>query len=130
MSFIMIMSCATTFGQAYRGLNIVSPEYNMHESSVGIYVRAVIYDQSMDTYRVYFVNANHNDTDCITTYSFDWYLSYNGKRVSDYYKSVIKCQEGDIRCVKTWVKAVPLGNESYVSVQFGREVYKDRRDDD
>ena len=63
-------------------------------------------------------------------YAFDWYLSYKGKRVSDYYSSTIRCRKTEQRTVRCWPDEVPRGYESYVTVQFGREqAPRDRRDD-
>ena len=62
--------------------------------------------------------------------SFKFYLSYQGKRVSDYqqansnykYKFTYNCY--------AWPGKVPNGHEKYVSVQIGGEPKKtDRRDD-
>lgn len=71
--------------------------------------------------------------------SFEWYLSYKGKRVSDYYKSVF-LRESVFADAITWSQSVkvwawpdevPVGHEKYVTVQLGREPrVKDRRDDD
>lgn len=62
--------------------------------------------------------------------SFKFYLSYKGKRISDYklansnyqYKFTYKCY--------VWPDMVPKGYEKYVTVQIGDEPKKrDRRDD-
>lgn len=63
--------------------------------------------------------------------SFKFYLSYKGKRISEYqsvnsdydYKFTCKCY--------VWPNIVPDGDEKYVSVQIGTEPRKkDSRDDD
>lgn len=63
--------------------------------------------------------------------SFKFYLSYQGKRVSDYqqansnYKYTFTC-----KCY-AWPGKVPSGHEKYVTVQIGEEKRKkDPRDDD
>lgn len=111
-------------------------EYNTRQSSSGIDVRSITY-QSDGSYRVILCNTNHNDPyDGVwyyTSYNFEWYLSYKGKRVSDYFQSTIRCMENEDKYVYAWPNEVPRGYERYVSVQFGREqnmVNKDRRDDD
>ena len=62
--------------------------------------------------------------------SFKFYLSYKGKRISEYqsansnykYTFTYKCY--------AWPGMVPKGNEKYVTVQIGTEPKKrDRRDD-
>lgn len=63
--------------------------------------------------------------------SFEYYLSYKGKRVSDYKKANSNYQHYFTSKCYTWPDAVPKGYEKYVTVQIGREpVKKDRRDDD
>lgn len=63
--------------------------------------------------------------------SFKFYLSYKGKRISEYqsansnydYKFTCKCY--------VWPNIVPVGDEKYVCVQIGTEPRKkDSRDDD
>lgn len=64
--------------------------------------------------------------------AFKFYLSYKGKRISDYksansnyqYKFTYKCY--------AWPNIVPKGYEKYITVQFGdepRNMKRDRRDD-
>lgn len=106
-----------------------SKEYNTNRSYVGIVVNYIT-PQGSGSYAVELYNANYNDEDCYTSYAFDWYLSYKGKRVSDYYSSTIRCRDTEQRIVRCWPDEVPRGYESYVTVQFGREkAPKDRRDD-
>ena len=64
--------------------------------------------------------------------NFTWYLSYKGKRVSDYYSSTTNVRNYKISVkAVTWPNDVPKGNEKFVTVQFGKESEKkDRRDDD
>jgi hypothetical protein len=121
--------------QAYKGLNIAGAEYNTRSSSRGINVD-LIEPQSDGSYLVKLNNTNNNDpydgVSYITSYSFEWYLSYCGKRVSDYYNSTIRCKKNETKYVYAWPGKVPKGKERYVTVQFGREsgeIKKDRRDD-
>ena len=79
---------------------------------------------------LYNTNDNHGYfANEFAYYSFTWYLSYKGQRVSDYYDSVIRCQSGEEKNVYVWPDEVPKGHEKYVVVQFGKEATpKDRRD--
>lgn len=90
------------------------------------------------TYSVYFVNSKNEQK------SFVCYLSYSGKRVSDYYNCVVsgggaQYRGGSIswypgessKDMFAWPNTVPKGHEKYVTVQFGKEpIKKDKRDDD
>ena len=65
---------------------------------------------------------------------FVWFLSYRGRRVSDYFSSVATSnQRFTVRAV-AWPGEVPRGHERYVTAQLGRERTanrpRDRRDDD
>lgn len=62
--------------------------------------------------------------------AFKYYLSYKGKRVSDY-KSANSNYQYRFTCTcYAWPGSVPAGYEKYVSVQIGGEPKKtDRRDD-
>lgn len=128
--FLSLEFCG--YAQAYQSIKVSSPEYNTHNSSSGIEVRSITY-QSDGSYRVILYNTNHNDPYYYTSYDFEWYLSYKGKRVSDYFQSTIRCRKNVDKYVYAWPNEVPQGYERYVSVQFGREQNmgnKDRRDDD
>lgn len=63
---------------------------------------------------------------------FTWYLSYKGKRVSDYYNTFVIFQSAKKVTVYSWPDEVPRGHEKYVIVKFGKEQLaespKDRRD--
>lgn len=110
--------------------NFVEPEYVTISSSQGINVRSI--EASYDgSYLVALSNSNRGNQGEITSYSFEWYLSYKGRRVSDYFQETIRCGQSSSRTVYCWPGEVPLGNERYVTVQFGREpARRDRRDDD
>ena len=133
---VLLYSCLSVNAQAYKQIKISDMEYNTHLSSEGINVDSIKiqYDGS---YLIELYNTNYNDpydgVSYKTSYSFEWYLSYCGKRVSDYFKSTIRCRKTLIKRVYAWPGKVPKGHEKYVTVQFGREslpIKKDRRDDD
>ena len=134
MKKLLLLLCAVSFyavanAQAYTQIHIQSLEYNTNNSHVGIVVNSIT-PQSGGSYVVELYNANYSDEGCRTSYAFDWYLSYKGKRVSDYYSSTIRCRKTEQRTVRCWPDEVPRGYESYVTVQLGREkAPKDRRDD-
>lgn len=110
--------------------NFVEPEYVTKSSSSGISVNSITtnYDGS---YTVILSNDNGGSLGYVISYSFEWYLSYKGKRVSDYFQETIECGRSSSRTVYCWPDEVPTGNERYVTVQLGREpVKRDRRDDD
>lgn len=134
VSFLLLGFCVNA--QAYKSINISSAEYNTRKSSSGIEVSSITY-QSDGSYHIVLYNTNYNDpydgVSYYTSYNFEWYLSYKGKRVSDYFQSTIRCRKNVDKYVYAWPNEVPRGYERYVTVQFGREqqrVYKDRRDDD
>ncbi len=64
--------------------------------------------------------------------AFKFYLSYKGKRVSDY-KNANSDYDYHFSCTcYVWPGSVPAGHEKYVTVQIGEEprnIKKDRRDD-
>lgn len=130
----LLLNCHYIHSQAYKGINIAGAEYNNHNSYTGINVNNIS-PMSDGSYLVNLYNTNYNDpydgVSYYTSYSFTWYLSYNGERVSDYYNSTIRCRKTEERKVYAWPNKVPKGYEKYVTVQFGREpLKKDRRDDD
>jgi hypothetical protein len=57
-----------------------------------------------------------------------WYLSYKGKRISDYYRTSVGYGNKSATAM-AWPDVVPKGNEKYVTAQLGKEpAKKDRRD--
>ena len=125
--FVCITPCV--YSQTYVGINIVEPEYNTYDSFSGIVVSSIT-PQSNGSYDVVLYNSNHDDDyNCYTYYRFEWYLSYKGKRVSDYFSSSIRCRKSSNKSVLPWPDEIPKGNEKYVTVQFGHEIHRDRRDD-
>lgn len=116
--------------QAYRPLNIQRSENVTVNSKEGIVVQATTINDDK-SFTVTFMNSNYNNDGERNTDIFEWYLSYKGKRVSDYYTEAIRCRQTGSRTVYYWPNTVPAGHEKYVSVQLGREPRKkDRRDDD
>ncbi len=115
--------------QAYQQINVRMADRITTESSTGIVVNSIAY-QNEGTFVVVLENTNHSAYGTVTSNSFYWYLSYKGKRVSDYYQSTIRCgntREANAVC---WPSSVPSGYEKYVTVQLGREYEgKNRRDD-
>ena len=85
------------------------------------------------SYKVYFVDnsnvylSDHNET------AFIWYLSYKGKRVSDYFHSNSNGYRSFWKAGFAWPDEVPVGYEKYVTAQIGKEpdpIHKDSRDDE
>lgn len=131
---VLLVTYVSLSAQAYRGIRIAETEYNTRHSYTGIVIDSFVVKND-GAYRVGFYNSNRNDpydgVSYKTSYEFEWYLSYKGKRVSDYYKSTIRCKEYEYRTIYAWPNTVPIGYERYVTVQFGRaKSPKDRRDDD
>lgn len=83
------------------------------------------------SYKVYFIdNSNVYLSDYNNT-NFIWYLSYKGKRCSDYFHSNSSGARNFSRTGFTWPDEVPIEHEKYVTAQIGKEpVKRDRRDDD
>ena len=124
-----VVTYSTISAQSYRSLNIVEPDIYTTNSHDGIDVRSVI-PKSDGSYSVELFNSNYNNGNEVVTYSFEWYLSYKDKRVSDYYKSAIRNRKSEQKTVWAWPDEVPRGYERYVTVQLGREPRaKDYRDD-
>lgn len=130
IAFMLLVGTSAANAQAYRSLNIVPAEKVTIKSKEGIVVQSttVNADKSIT---VTLLNTNANGDNSYDTYTFEWYLSYKGKRVSDYYTEAIRCKRTASRTVYIWPGEVPNGNEKYVTVQLGREQKKkNRRDDD
>lgn len=106
------------------------PEYVTISSKDGISVKSITPNQN-NSYTVVLSNGNRGNQGEITSYSFEWYLSYKGERVSDYYQETVRCGQSSSRTVYAWPGEVPAGNERYVTAQLGRQSAKrDPRDDD
>lgn len=127
---LMLLGSASIANAQYRSINIVPTENVTIKSNEGIVVQSTTVNDDKSI-TVTFMNSNYNNDGERNTYNFEWYLSYKGKRVSDYYTEAIRCRQTGIRTVFYWPNTVPAGHEKYVSVQLGREPRKkDRRDDD
>lgn len=129
IAFMLLAGTFTAKAQ-YVPLNIVPAENVTINSKEGIVVQSatVNADKSIT---VTLLNTNANGDNSYDTYTFEWYLSYKGKRVSDYYTEAIRCKRTASRTVYIWPGEVPNGNEKYITVQLGREQKKkNRRDDD
>jgi len=75
-------------------------------------------------------NVNRAEEQYATAFKF--YLSYKGKRVSDYKMANSDYQYHFSCTCYVWPDSVPAGYEKYVTVQIGTEpsdIKKDRRDD-
>lgn len=119
-----------TNAQAYKSLNIIPTENVTINSKEGIVVQSVSVNTDKSI-TVTFLNTNYDRENERDTYTFEWYLSYKGKRVSDYHNEAIRCKRTENRTVYIWPGEVPNGYEKYVTVQLGREPRKkDPRDDD
>ena len=130
-SLLLVIVFLPLYGQAYRSMRISPAEYNTIQSHEGIDVVSIA-PQTNGSYVVEFYNSNYNDSGYYTSYNFTWYLSYKGKRVSDYFDTTIRCRKSGEKTVYAWPEDVPKGYEKYVTVQFGKEqkpIVKDRRDD-
>ena len=130
ITFMLLAATPVANAQAYRSLNIIPAENVTIKSKEGIVVQSTTVNEDKSI-TVTFMNSNYNNDGERNTYNFEWYLSYKGKRVSDYYTEAIRCRQTGSRTVYYWPNTVPAGHEKYVSVQLGREPRKkDRRDDD
>ena len=110
--------------------NFREPEYVTISSKEGISISSITPNQN-NSYTVSLYNGNTGNQHEITSYSFEWYLSYKGERVSDYYQETIRCGQSSSRTVYAWPGEVPSGNEKYVTAQLVRQPAKrDPRDDD
>ena len=129
-TFIIFVSMLVCANAQYVPINIIRAEDVTINSKVGIVVQntSVNTDNSVT---VTFMNTNYDQDNERDTYTFEWYLSVKGKRVSDYYTEAIRCRRTSSRIVHFWPGEVPKGYEKYVTVQLGREPKKkDPRDDD
>lgn len=130
IAFMLLVGTSATNAQVYRSLNIQRSENVTINSQDGIVVQTTTVNDDKSI-TVTFMNSNYNNDGERNTYNFEWYLSYKGKRVSDYYNEAIRCRQTGSRTVYCWPNTVPAGHEKYVTVQMGREPRKkDRRDDD
>lgn len=135
IAFLLLVGVFAAKAQAYRTINVTPTEYVTVNSHEGITIQGTTVNQDKSI-TVTFKNGNSNNYDStgeIRTYSFEWYLSYKGKRISDYYTDAIRCGKDCSHTVNFWPGEVPSGYEKFITVQLGREQkpkIKDRRDDD
>lgn len=129
-AFILLVGIAVVANAQYVPINIISAEEVTIKSKDGIIVQSTTVNTDK-TISVTFMNTNYNQENERNTYTFEWYLSYKGNRVSDYYSEAIRCRRTASRTVQFWPGEVPNGYEKYITVQLGREPRKkDPRDDD
>ena len=115
---------------AYQTINIIRPEYVTVKSHKGIVVESASIN-SDKSITVILKNSNRCNEPEIATYTFEWYLSFKGKRISDYYNAAVRCNKSETTTVYFWPDTVKKGQEKYITVQLGREPKKkDPRDDD
>lgn len=133
---LMLMMCSNFIcTQVSFAITIIPSTYVTINSHEGIIVQGTTINQDKSITAT-FKNINSSNYDSsgeVITYSFEWYLSYKGKRVSDYYTDALRCGKTTSHTVFIWPGEVPNGYEKYVTVQLGRErkaIKKDRRDDD
>ena len=118
------------WGSAYQTINVIRPDYVTVKSHQGIIVQdtSINSDKSIT---VVLKNSNICDDSEIATYTFEWYLSFKGKRISDYFNAAVRCNKSETKTVYFWPDTVKAGQEKYITVQLGREPKKrDPRDDD
>lgn len=122
--FVLLLGMAVcASAQAYHGINVVVSEEVTITSSDGILVQSITPNKDK-SFTVTFYNTNANYPRERDTYTFDWYLSYKGRRVSDYYTEAVRCKSTKSKDVYCWPGEVPSGYEKYVTVQLGREPEK------
>ena len=102
-------------------------DYTTVNSSEGIIVKNTIIN-SDGSITVTFENINKHNYGEVVTNVFKWYLSYKGKRVSDYYTDALR-ENGytTSHTVFIWPGEVPNGNEKYITVQIGEEPKPQRK---
>lgn len=134
-ALIVMLLCSIYVTLTCSAINIIPSTYETINSTQGILVQETIVN-SDKSITVVFKNINGNNYDNsgeVITYAFEWYLSYKGKRVSEYYTDALRCGKTTSHTVYIWPGEVPNGYEKYITVQLGREkkkVQKNRRDDD
>ncbi len=112
------------------GINVIYDEYVTVESTQGIVVQSASLNPDKSI-TVVLKNTNMCNVPEIATYTFEWYLSFKGKRISDYYSAAVRCNKTATQTVYFWPDTVKKGQEKYITVQLGRKgKKKDRRDDD
>ena len=127
--FLLSFYMVKVVGQAYVVPNFRSADRYTSDNDKYISVISVApISGDANGYSIEFRDAQNVDR-AVEQYatSFKFYLSYQGKRVSDYqqansnYKYNFTC-----KCY-AWPGKVPSGHEKYVSVQIGEEPKPERR---
>lgn len=96
-----------------------------------ISVENVSYDSQTDQYYARFIDGENSTLGAFENTEFVWYLSYKGKRVSDYCYSSSNGHWRFSKKHRAWPDEVPIGKEKYVTVQLGKEpARQDYRDDE
>lgn len=112
------------------GINVIYDEYVTVASTQGIVVQSASLNPDKSI-TVVLKNSNMCNVPEIATYTLEWYLSFKGKRISDYYSAAVRCNKTATQTVYFWPDTVKKGQEKYITVQLGRKgKKKDRRDDD
>ena len=123
----------TTANAQYNTLNVRSADRYSSTNVSAISVESITPTAGdVNGYEIKFCDSqNVNRAEEQYATSFEYYLSYKGKRVSDYKSINSNYQHYFTSKCYVWPDAVPKGNEKYVTVQIGREpMKKDPRDDD
>ena len=102
--FMMGLGILKTQAQ-YNTLNVIREDYVTVSSKEGISVSSVTPNQDK-SYTVVLKNNNTNDVGEIKSCCFEWYLSYKGKRVSDYYQETIRCGKTATKQVRNLYQAI------------------------
>ena len=129
--FVLLLLMPFLAKSQYNSIRLQQRTNTTIESHEGINIKSLSYNGN-NSYSVAFFNSNYNDRNDITSYYFQWYLSYKGKRVSDYYYSTMRCRTTEVYQAVMWPGEVPSGHETYISVQYGiapeQQTPQDRRD--
>ena len=134
LSFFLLLAIAIgANAQAYVVPNFRSADRCSSTNMNAISVESITpVSGDVNGYQIKFCDSQNIDR-AVKQYatSFKFYLSYKGKRVSDYKMANSNYQYHFTSTCYTWPNSVPKGYEKYVSVQIGVEQKKkDPRDDD
>lgn len=130
--FLLGAIIITSSAQAYVVPNFRSADRYSSTNMSAISVESIIpISGDENAYEIKFCDSQNVDR-AVEQYAtaFKFYLSYKGKRVSDYKTANSNYQfRFSCKCY-IWPDMVPRGYEKYVTVQIGEEPKKtDRRDD-
>lgn len=132
---VVMVLCSLLTTLTCSAINIIPSTYETINSTQGILVQetTINSDKSVTVVLKNINASNYDNSGEVITYAFEWYLSFKGKRVSDYYTDALRCGKTSSHTVYIWPGEVPNGYEKYITVQLGREqqkIQKNRRDDD